>query len=102
MAHEYIICAAIWYKDLPTQAHLPRNIDKGIVIAGWRHGNCIATMSALGKLRSVTFGPNSVGENVQGFITSTGRFVDRDEAGEIAAKAGQIEKPKHLFSEDLY
>lgn len=101
---EYILCAAIWYKELPSLGvHLPSNVDRGIVIAGWRHGNCIATMTSLGELRSVTFGPDSVGENVQGFITNTGRFVDRVEAAKIAFEAEQIKYPKDiLYSEDLY
>jgi len=40
----------------------------------------------------------------QGFLTSDGEFVDRQEAVEIAERAGQVEKGKHarLFSEDLW
>lgn len=41
----------------------------------------------------------------QGFLTNTGRFVDRDEGFKIAQSAGQIPptwKPRHLFSEDLW
>lgn len=42
----------------------------------------------------------------QGFTTSTGRFVERDEAWEIAKAAQQIRRvsgsPGTLFSEDLY
>jgi hypothetical protein len=42
----------------------------------------------------------------QGFLTSTGRFVSREEAVTIAMAAGQIIKPKfqpqQLFSEDLW
>lgn len=38
----------------------------------------------------------------QGFITSTGRFVGREEAGEIAAAAGQMRNAKYLYSEDLW
>jgi hypothetical protein len=45
-------------------------------------------------------------ETVQGFMTSTGRFVDRKEAWEIAVASGQIDENrgynKELFSEDLY
>jgi len=40
-----------------------------------------------------------------GFLTSTGRFVDRIEAAKIALNAGQIEKlsvPPNLYSEDLW
>ena len=71
---EYILCAAIWYKDLPTQRLLPKNVDKGLVVCGHRHGQCIDTMRSLGTLRSVTFGPDSVGEHEQGFLTSDNRF----------------------------
>lgn len=38
-----------------------------------------------------------------GFITTQNRFVDREEAAEIAFSAGQIASPKtELHSEDLY
>jgi hypothetical protein len=105
---EYILCAAIWYKDLPTQRLLPKNVDKGIVVCGHRHGHCIDIMRSLGTLRSVTFGPDSVGENEQGFLTSKNRFVERIEAAEIAVRQGQVQSDLlinpliGLFSEDLY
>jgi hypothetical protein len=41
----------------------------------------------------------------QGFLTSSGRFVGRIEAGDIARLAGQIKKlawPPQLYSEDLW
>jgi hypothetical protein len=39
----------------------------------------------------------------QGFYTSKGRFVGREEAAKIAYAAGQIFSPTNrLFSEDLY
>lgn len=41
----------------------------------------------------------------QGFMTSTGRFVDRFEAMNIAKEVGQIgreHKNKRLYSEDLW
>lgn len=42
----------------------------------------------------------------QGFLTSLGRFIGREEAAKIAVAAGQIIKPKfqptQLFSEDLW
>jgi hypothetical protein len=45
-------------------------------------------------------------EMEQGFITSTGRFVDRDEGFLIARAAGQIKQKHgpatHLFSEDMW
>ena len=45
-------------------------------------------------------------ETTQGFLTSKGRFVNREEALEIARAAGQVGDDagykKQLFSEDLY
>jgi hypothetical protein len=105
---EYITCAAIWYKDLPKQNYLPKNIDKGIVICGHRHSNCIDIMKSIAGLRTVQFGPDSVGETIQGFMTSHNRFVDRQEAMGIAKTTGQVDESKlynpltGLFSEDLY
>jgi hypothetical protein len=100
---EYILCAAIWYKDLPTQKFLPKNIHNGMVVLGHRHGHCIDTVKMLSELRTVRFSPDAVGESVQGFLTNTNIFVERDLASEIAFNSGQIkEKKKTLFSEDLY
>lgn len=105
---EYVLCAAIWYKDLPMQkpeilenrGFRPYNVDKGVVISGWRHGNCIYQISAITGLRSV---PAEAGESIQGFLTSRNRFVDRKEGGEIAFAAGQTTELKTtLYSEDLY
>ena len=43
------------------------------------------------------------GEDVQGFLTNTHRFVNRYEAAEIALAAGQIEhKTDMLYSEDVW
>lgn len=40
---------------------------------------------------------------VQGFLTTKNRFVDRKEAAVLAYSAGQISEPKEeLYSEDLY
>lgn len=106
---EYILCAAVWYKELqlkkPEVLRLrglsPYNVDKGIVLCGWRHGNCIYQMVAIYGIYD-----EDAGESVQGFLTSLNRFVDRKEGAEIAFKSGQIEKPithpTGLFSEDLY
>jgi len=105
---EYITCAAIWYKDLPNQVYPPKNIDKGIVVCGHRHSNCIDIMKSLGELRTVRYSPDGVGESEQGFLTSENRFVNRLEAAEIAIKAGQVYRNFlsnpliGLFSEDLY
>jgi hypothetical protein len=105
---EYILCAAVWYKDLPmvkpeildNRGFRPYNVDRGVVISGWRHGNCIYQMVAITGLRSI---PKEAGEEVQGFLTNKNRFVDRVEGAQIAFDAGQTDELKNrLFSEDLY
>lgn len=104
---EKILCAAIWYQEQPTAKILPTNIDKGIVVAGHRHGHCIHTFVALTGKRSVL---PECGEYTQGFITSTGRFVNRLVAYKIAYNQNQIIGPNKgcpenaigLTSEDLY
>jgi len=46
------------------------------------------------------------GGKTQGFTTSTGRFVSREEAARIAQAAGQIKRLKYsskqLFSEEMW
>ena len=105
---EHIICSAIWYKELPTQTFLPKNLDKGVVVCGHRHGHCIDIMKTLGQLRSVVNGPDSVGDYEQGFLSNKNKFYDRFESMRLAIEAGQVEYDKlynpriGLFSEDLY
>jgi hypothetical protein len=87
---EIIICAAIRMSD-------------GYIVRGHRHNNCIRTASEIPKYQ----GEKWHGDD-QGFITSTGRYVDRKEAFEIASKANQLKydlsraTTKELYSEDLY
>ena len=106
--NERITCSAVWYKELPDSVFKPVNVDKGIVVCGHRHANCIDIVKSLSELRSVQFAPDGVGESIQGFMTSENRFVDRLEAAEIAVKAGQVYRNFlsnpliGLFSEDLY
>jgi hypothetical protein len=105
MKKEYILCAAIWYKDLPLikifeHNVLPVNCDRGLVFCGHRHPQCMYTMISITGKRSVT---PEVGEYVQGFLTNKNRFVDRQEAAKIAFDANQIESEiETLHSEDLY
>ena len=103
---EKIICSAIWYKELSTQNFLPKNITQGIVVCGLRHGHCIDIVKTLSGLRTVKISPDGVGENIQGFLTNTNRFVNRKEAFDIAEKQNQLnDRPKNgrtLYSEDLY
>lgn len=104
---ERIICAAIWYKELPTQTFLPKNITQGIIVCGIRHPHCIDIVRVLSGKRTVQIAPDGVGKTKQGFYTNLNRFVDRTEARQIALAAGQIEddntySTKELYSEDIY
>lgn len=104
---EYILCSAIWYKDislvkknLPNQN--PINVDRGAVFCGHRHPHCMYTMIAITGKRSVE---SEIGKYEQGFLTSKNRFVDRKEAALIAINAKQIKYKltgDRLFSENLY
>ena len=107
MEKEYILCAAIWYTEIPLKKEipgvLPINCDKGLVVTGHRHGQCMWVMGSLTGLRTCTFGEDCSGEHEQGFLTNTNRFVDREEGGQIAFNAGQTKDLRTtLYSEDLY
>ena len=105
---ERIICAAVWYKEIPLKKEIPfestnpRNCPTGVVFSGHRHGHCIYTKCAVTGLRDA-----ESGENEQGFLTSKNRFVSREEALIIALRENQVMDIKEvrgneLFSEDLY
>lgn len=106
---EYILCAAVWYKEfphikntkVPLDRYLPKNCPTGVVFTGIRHGQCIYTKSAVTGLRDAESGPH-----IQGFLTNTNRFVDREEGWIIAEEANQIIRVSGgkgtLYSEDLY
>lgn len=108
---ERILCAAIWYKELDKMSEKwvpevegfirPKNIDRGIVICGYRHPSCMYTMIAITGKRSVL---TECGEYVQGFLTSANRFVNRVEGAEIFKAEGKKlnYSTKELYSEDLY
>ena len=97
---EQIICSAIWYDD---GKHYPHQeiygVDSGFVIGGFRHNNIIGALSTNNKHRN----DGKEYKTIQGFITSCGRFVNREKAAKIAYESGQIrEQVKRLFSEELY
>jgi len=85
---EYILCAAIWYKDGKVYKEQPKNISTGIVVSGRRHNNCFMTLQ---QLKS-DFNPNTIKkEEVDfGFLTSFDRYVDREEGFIIAKEQKQI------------
>lgn len=78
-----------------------------VIYTGWRHCHIIRNYCEItGHSKCpATNWPNEHISN-QGFVTSTGRFVDRKEALAIAKAAGQIIKKQgnanNLYSEDLW
>jgi hypothetical protein len=79
-------------------------MPNGYIIRGHRHDDCMATM---GKM----FPGERATQQMQGFVTSRGRWVDRYEAAGLQRKAGIASRirgtiepyyPEMLFSEDLY
>lgn len=87
---EKIICAAI------------KLVESGKVYYGHRHNHCLEAMN--GEL-SWTMNRQEISkvEKIQGFVTSTGRFVDREEGAKIHIEnGGELGYNKSLFSEDLY
>lgn len=127
---EYIICAAVWYrngKTYPFQSVY--GIDNGFVIGSFRHPMCMSVcpenpyfqhklVENGDETLRFEWNPECKGETVQGFITSYGRFVDRREAFTLALASGQVtresirltqgvnideyDKPLSLFSEDIF
>ena len=70
------------------------------IFVGKRHSDCFQAMKEAG----ISF---SRPKPIQGFVTSEGVFVDRQEAFEIAVSCRQIKDPgpgktRTLVSEDLY
>lgn len=108
---EYILCAAIWYNDgINHKNNSCPNVETGVVLMGHRHYNIISLMPTGRDYLKDHPERNLLGmdnfEPIQGFVTSTGRFVDRKEGVEIAFAAGQVDEKVlncgRLMSEDLY
>lgn len=108
MNTERIICAAVWYKEIPIKKDIPfestnpKNCPTGLVFCAHRHGQCIYTKCAVTGLRDC-----ESGDNEQGFLTSKNRFVGREEALIIALRENQIIdigeiRGDKLYYEDLY
>ena len=86
---EKILCAAICN---PEEFDM---VGKQLIYCGYRHNNI------LWQGKHVSRNPRH-----QGFLTSKGRFVSREQAAKIALEAKQIKELNYsntnLFSEDLY
>lgn len=102
-SEERVLCAAIWVDDGVEHPNLPRNLTTGMVFAGWRHHNCFTTLNAVYPRPTGKVDEEQIAGRHQGFLTTHGRFVDRDEAGRIAFAAGQVDRDGLLLtSEHLY
>lgn len=83
---EYILCASICDPSERDAGNQP------LIYCGLRHHNILWQGSHVSR-----------NLNHQGFLTNTGRHVNRNEGMEIAFLAGQISERKNLlYSEDLY
>ena len=112
MTKEYIICAAIWYQDDIVRFNQPRNVESGIVVGGWRHGNCISILKTMFYDNYQTNEEDDkkrihvLNNQTQGFLTSKGNFIDRIVGLKMAKESNQLLNPDNigseLFSEDIY
>lgn len=99
MRNDRILCSAIYIQNENIEmTHSPLNVEKGIVICGRRHCDCLEVISLLPK--NIIKGH----KQIQGFITKDNYFVNREIAKYIAVNASQCEDDgkSMLFSEDLY
>lgn len=96
---EYILCAAIRRKipiNVTSKNYKTNSLEDDDIYSieiGRRHNDILAR-----------FGKTNLDVMKQGFYTSYGRFVNREEALQIAKDAGQVKETysEQLFSEDLY
>jgi len=101
---EYLLCSAIYYDDGEVHEDtrgLPRNKTTGFYIAGWRHHNCYGMLfTTIPRDRIV------LEYCEEGFLTSKGNFLDREESKKLALEIGQVTEESMiatvLTSEDLW
>ena len=93
---EYIMCAAIKYYI--------KGEDTAKYVIGGNHGQCIESFANMELYKT----DRDMDREEQGFLTTSGRFVDRYEAWNIAKMAGQLRyydsadtTPKKLISENV-
>jgi hypothetical protein len=91
---ETILCAACFFPNFPQDRYsktlyisLPKNISSGLVIQGRRHSDCLAMYI---NFCSAHADPIDAMNNVDGFITSSNKFLTREQAWVVAKEAGQL------------
>lgn len=90
---EYITAAAILMDGVVISAPPPA-----------RHHDLILGTATVDDRRETIARPRLI-RGLQGFLTDRGRFIERNEARQIAVASGQCANPRHpelLFSEDLW
>lgn len=98
---ERILCSAIYIDDgivYSDSRVMPGNKKSGMVVCGQRHHNCY------GILHQFLRDKVDIIKSDEGFLTSKGNFLTRDEAKELAFRIGQITETisTTLTSEDLW
>jgi len=104
---ERIICAAYRFKEGYITPNMEKYLEKGdhieniynephrevfFLALGWRHPDIL-----------YKYGDVIDKNDLGGFLTSKGRYVDRQEAAKIAVAAGQVQRScNYLYSEDIY
>lgn len=110
LAEETIRCAAVYVDDGKSHVCMYGDPHTGLVFPGQRHPQCFMLLD-LWRSKLTEAEIKAIEEidrwglrgHNQGFLTSVGRFVDREEAGRIAFRAGQTDRLfESLTSEDLY
>ena len=108
MKTEYILCAANKYDDGKKHLYTPTNVQRGFVICGMRHHNCIDIFAMIVGFPYNEEAARIKRTEIQGFLTNANRFVDRKEALKIATEAKQLlheiklDPNVGLTSEDLW
>lgn len=102
--NEFILCAANYYNDGKEYIHNPVNIKIGYIICGRRHHNCIQTFAQIYGFPYSKEANIIQQTEIEGFLTSKNRFLNREEAYRVAFAAAQCDKKDNvrLYSEDLY
>lgn len=99
---EYIICAANYYNDGKKHTFNPKNIDIGFVVCGHRHHNCIQTFAQIVGFPYNQKAIEIMNTEIQGFLTNTNKFVDRQQALIIAENANQLIEGEPIAADGLH
>lgn len=115
---ERILCAAIYVNDGKEYSRTSHNYPTtGLLFCGLRHSDCFTSLHAWAdrltdreKQTIHDIQKHQLRGINQGFLTSSGRYVNREEGYQLAVEAGQIPaktlwadgSSPILFSEDLY